>query len=100
MDPDDDTVNTLQRTLAEVRGFLELGMPADAWLVLEQLPCDTRMDSEMIGARLLVLAKLKKWELGADMVNLISREHPVAPRAAAGAYLLAHAAEMCLCGQT
>ena len=89
-----------QRTLTEAKGYLELDMPLAAWETIEALPFDScRIHPDVIALRVIVCAKLQRWDLGAMFVPLIEPGHPVNARSAAGAYYLAHAAHMCFSGQ-
>ena len=88
----------LQRTLNEISGYLELGMPADALETISTLPPDSRLDSGIIGVRLLVCTQRKQWEYGAELVKLITVHDEIAPRAAAGSFHLALAVEHCKAG--
>lgn len=84
----------LQRTLTEARGFLNLGMPAAAWETIEGLPLtECRLHPDVIALRLLILAKLRKWEMGTHLLNSVTAAHDEQHRAAAGAYLLALAGD-------
>lgn len=89
-----------QRTLTEARGYLDLGMPAEAWETVEELPfTDCRLHPEVIALRLLIIVKLRKWELGTHLLETVTTAHDVQYRAAAGAYLFALAVDHCCAGR-
>lgn len=94
------TTIEFERILNTARGYLELNLPADALNAIEELPfTDCRLHPDAIALRLLVYARLKRWELGVHLLETVWDSHPVACRAAAGTFLFAHAVEMCECGR-
>jgi len=94
------TVYEFERILNAARGFLELDMPEDALEALEDLPStNCRLHPDVIGVRLLILAKLRQWEPGTELIESVTPTHPLECRAAAGTYLLEQAREMCQKGE-
>lgn len=85
-----------ERIVNTARGYYQLGMGEDAWSALENLQRSDRcLHPEVIALRLLILALMKRWDCGGALVDSITGDHHIDCRAAAGAYLLAHASALC-----
>lgn len=92
--------SSLQRILTEAQGYLELGMPAEAWETLDTLPLTgCRLSPPVLAVRLLLCAKLRMWARGDNFLRFVSPRHPGWLRSAAGAYRLARVADLCLSRQ-
>lgn len=66
-----DAASTCQRAL----GFLELGMPQDAWEELGELPAEIAETSPVIQMKVEVLNRLKRWQDAAELCRpMIERE--------------------------
>ena len=64
------------RTLNAVSGFLELGMPEDAWEELDTVPPGQRDREEICEMRIAVLMRLEKWEGARIDAEAMAKRHP------------------------
>ena len=86
------------RIISEADGFADLGLPLEAWELLETLPPADRMQPAVFAVRLKVCTALEKWELGMELVRLIGPENEYAHRQPAGRFHLARACDLCGAG--
>ena len=76
--------------LDEPEGFAELGLFADAWGLLDDLPPALRTHPRALRCRLLCATGLEKWELGADLARIVGETgNPPEFREVAGRFHLA-----------
>ncbi len=76
----------------EAQGFAELGLFADAWGLIDDLPPAMRTHPEALRVRLMCATGLQKWELGSDLVRLLGETgNPLELREVAGRFHLARA---------
>jgi predicted Zn-dependent protease len=73
----------MKRYLDAAIGFLGLGMPMDAWKELEEIDAKDRGRIEVLKVRVEVCRCLEKWELMAEIAQLLvemepaEAEHPI-----------------------
>lgn len=67
------------RSLEAVRGFLALGMIADAWLELDTLPPALRSTEEVVRTRIKLHHLLKQWQRAAKLAESMARRAPENP---------------------
>jgi tetratricopeptide (TPR) repeat protein len=58
---------TIQRNLTAAQGYLELGMPAEALVELDNLPESMAGHAEILQLKLVILMQLRSWEAGAGL---------------------------------
>ena len=76
----------------EAQGFAELGLFADAWSLIDDLPPAMRTHPEALRVRLVCCTGLQKWELGEDLARLLGEVgNPLELRETAGKFHLANA---------
>jgi len=76
----------------EAQGFAELGLFADAWSLIDDLPPPMRTHPDALRVRLMCATGLQKWGLGADLARLLGEfGNPLELREVAGRFHLAHA---------
>jgi predicted Zn-dependent protease len=73
----------LSKHLEAAEGYLDLGMPMDAWNELEAIEAEDRGTIEVLKVRLEVCRSLEKWELMAEIAQHLGKlepeeaEHPI-----------------------
>lgn len=67
------------RSLYAVMGFLELGMPDDAWEELESLPPGQHDQAEVRELRIAISMRLEKWQAARIDAETMARRHPDNP---------------------
>ena len=81
--------------LTEAQGFAELGLFADAWGLIDDLPPAMRTHPEALRVRLMRATGLQKWEIGEDLARLLGETgNPLELREVAGRFYLAHARQL------
>jgi len=55
----------------EAQGFAELGLFADAWSLIDDLPPAMRTHPEALRVRLMCATGLQRWAIGADLARLL-----------------------------
>ena len=66
--PSPELLQILKRLNAAV-GYLNLGMPQDAWNELEDIEAKDRARPEVLKVRLEVCSALESWEMMAEVSN-------------------------------
>lgn len=66
--------------LEAAQGYLELGMPMDAWNELENIPAEQRALPEVLKVRADACRFLKKWDIAAEVTRLLADIEPDDPR--------------------
>jgi tetratricopeptide (TPR) repeat protein len=64
------------RLLAEAVGYLELGMPQDAWDALEEIPAEERHLPPVLQIRLEIYRHMEKYEGMATMAEHLTKQFP------------------------
>ena len=64
------------RLLAEAVGYLELGMPQDAWDALEEIPAEERHLPPVLQVRLEIYRHMEKYEGMATMAEHLTKQFP------------------------
>ena len=64
------------RLLAEAVGYLELGMPQDAWDALEEIPAEERHLPPVLQIRLEIYRCMEKYEGMATMAEYLTKQFP------------------------
>lgn len=78
--------------ITEAQGFAELGLFADAWSLIDDLPPAMRTHPEALRVRQICATGLQKWELGADLARLLGETgNSLELREVAGRFHLAYA---------
>lgn len=72
-------MSPLARTLNATTGFLELGMPKDAWEELEMLPPGQRDREEVCELRIAVLTRLESWQAARIDAEAMAKRNPGNP---------------------
>lgn len=73
----------LSKHLEAAEGYLDLGMPIDAWNELEAIEAEDRGRTEVLKVRLEVCRSLENWELMAEIAQHLVKmepdeaEHPI-----------------------
>jgi hypothetical protein len=62
---------TIEQSINESRGFLDLGAPLKALEIVERLSPWNRAHPEVVSLRLAVAAALEKWEHGLERLGLM-----------------------------
>ena len=73
--PSPDLLPILKRLNAAV-GYLNLGMPQDAWNELEDITAKDRARPEVLKVRVEVCRALKQWEMMAEVSNHLRKIEP------------------------
>ncbi len=73
--PPSDLVPILKRLNAAV-GYLNLGMPEDAWNALEEVEAKYRNHPLVLKSRVEVCRALEKWEMMAEVSNHLRKIEP------------------------
>lgn len=83
-------------------GYFQLGMFADAWEVLEDLPPADRTEPLTLELRLRILTRLEKWELGEHVARVLvtSAVEPAKCRETVARFYHAHARALALAGDS
>ncbi len=71
-----DELKNLTTHLRAAIGFLELGLPLDAWNELESIEAKNRSLAEVLKVRLEVCRALKKWEMMAEIAQFLAKGEP------------------------
>ena len=71
----DEKKNLLTHLNASI-GFLELGLPLDAWNELESIEAKHRSFAEVLKVRLEVCRALEKWEMMAEIAQFLAKGEP------------------------
>jgi predicted Zn-dependent protease len=71
----DEKKNLLKHLNASI-GFLELGLPLDAWNELESIEAKHRSFAEVLKVRLEVCRALEKWEMMAEIAQFLAKGEP------------------------
>jgi tetratricopeptide (TPR) repeat protein len=73
--PSPELLPILKRLNAAV-GYLNLGMPQEAWDELEDIPATDRARPEVLKVRVEVCRALKQWEMMAEVSNHLRKIEP------------------------
>jgi tetratricopeptide (TPR) repeat protein len=73
--PDSNFLPILKRLNAAI-GYLNLGMPKDAWNELEDIEAKDRSRHEVLKVRVEVCRALKQWEMMAEVSNHLRKIEP------------------------
>ena len=69
-------IDAFKRRLTAAEGFLELGLPQDAWDELEEIEPEHRDALEVLKLRLNILIPMQRWESAAILGDSIIRKSP------------------------
>ena len=73
----DPVIEDFKRQLSAAEGYLELGMPAEAWLELEEIHAELHGEPQILLLRLHVLNKLERWEEATILGKSALKQHPL-----------------------
>jgi hypothetical protein len=62
--------------ITTAEGFLELGMPDEAWEQLEEIEPKHRADASVLAMRLRILQRMERFEMGTKIARGAVRLHP------------------------